>query len=128
MISNQANVYHWFRKKKFTKYCEHKHKKIWTSALRLNGKLSFIFNQKLIENTHTIYMGKQTNQRKTKQLTIELNWIELIKFKMLSIDFHKNFQWAPVDWLQYVADIVIALSAVPIPLFFPEFHSENETN
>lgn len=43
-------------------------------------KLSFIFNQKLIENTHTIYHGKTNKPEKNKTTNnwIELNWINQI--------------------------------------------------
>lgn len=42
------------------------------------------------------------------------------------IDFHKNFQLAPVDGIQCVVNIVIAPLAAPIPLFSHEFHSKVE--
>lgn len=58
-------------------------------------------------------MKKKTKQLITNDVLLFLHFI----------DFHKNSQLAPVDWLQFVVSIAIALSIDPIPFFFQQFHS-----
>lgn len=47
---------------------------------------------------------------------------------LFSIDFRRNFQSAPVDLLQFVVSIAVALLADPIPFCVRQFHSKMQSD